>query len=126
MNFDRVSLKDDLFLPRGPLSSESTNMNHSAKRHSAVRLERNEPRLLFAAHVAGSSVAYSTIQAAVNAAPVGGTVTVDAGTYAEQVTISKSLTIDWRNRPASTRASAVESARPIRPKPTLPARHQVA
>ena len=47
-----------------------------------------------AAHVLGSSVSYSTIQAAVNAAPTGGTVTVDAGTYSEQVVIGRSMTID--------------------------------
>jgi hypothetical protein len=53
-----------------------------------------ERRRLLAAHVAGSSVVYTTIQAAVNAAPVGGTVTVDAGTYAEEVTVTTaSLTI---------------------------------
>ncbi len=46
-----------------------------------------------AAHVSGSTVAYATIQAAVNAAPAGGTVTVDAGSYAETVTVGKSLTI---------------------------------
>ena len=48
---------------------------------------------MLAAHIAGSSTVYSTIQAAVNAATAGATITVDAGTYAEQVTITKSLTI---------------------------------
>ncbi len=56
-----------------------------------VVFDRLEDRQMMAAHVAG--VTYATIQAAVNAAPVGGTVTVDAGTYAETVTVNKSLTI---------------------------------
>lgn len=53
-----------------------------------------EQRQLMAAHVLGSTTSYATIQAAVDAAPVGGTVTVDAGSYAEQVTVSKTLTIE--------------------------------
>ena len=65
----------------------------ASRRISTASTERLEHRLLFAAHVAGSTAVYATIQAAVNAAPVGGVVTVDAGTYAEQVTVSKSLTI---------------------------------
>ncbi len=56
-------------------------------------VEAAERRQLLAAHVVGSAVAYGTIQAAVDAAPAGGTVTVDAGTYAEQVTIAKPLTV---------------------------------
>ena len=56
-------------------------------------VERLEGRQMMAAHVLGSTALYATIQAAVNAAPAGGTVTVDAGTYAEQVTITKSLTV---------------------------------
>ncbi len=52
-----------------------------------------EDRQLMAAHVAGSTTSYATIQGAVNAAPVGGTVTVDAGTYTETVTVNKALTI---------------------------------
>ncbi len=50
--------------------------------------------MLLAAHVAGSPAVYATIQGAVNAAPAGGVVTVDAGTYPEQVTIGKPLTVD--------------------------------
>jgi hypothetical protein len=57
-------------------------------------VEALEGRLMMAAHILGSSTVYSTIQAAVNAAPAGATVTVDAGSYAEMVTVSKSLTID--------------------------------
>ena len=63
---------------------------------AAVRraVEAMEGRLLFAAHVVGSPAVYATIQAAVDNAPAGGTVTVDAGTYAEQVTITQPLTIE--------------------------------
>jgi hypothetical protein len=48
---------------------------------------------MLAAHVVGSSTVYSTIQAAVNAAPSGATINVDAGNYAELVTITKPMTI---------------------------------
>ena len=48
---------------------------------------------MFAAHIVGNPTAYATIQAAVNAATAGAVITVDAGTYAEQVTISKTLTL---------------------------------
>ena len=68
---------------------------HAAKaaRRSDRHHERLERRQLMAAHVAGSTVSYATIQAAVDAAPVNGTVTVDAGTYNETVTVSKTLTL---------------------------------
>src|SRR5207253_339826 len=56
-------------------------------------IEKLETRRLYAAHIAGSSTVYSTIQAAVNAASTGATITVDAGTYAEKVTINKTLTL---------------------------------
>ena len=56
-------------------------------------VESLENRCLLAAHVLGSSSVYSTIQGAVNAAPVGGTITVDAGTYPELVTVNKRLTL---------------------------------
>src|ERR1700761_8959655 len=62
-------------------------------RQRTVAVEPMEQRLLLAAHIVGSSTSYATIQAAVNAAVAGATITVDAGTYAEQVTVSKSLTI---------------------------------
>ena len=62
-------------------------------RAAGVEVDRLEGRQLMAAHVAGGTVAYATIQAAVNAAPAGGTVTVDAGSYAETVAVNKPLTI---------------------------------
>ena len=52
-----------------------------------------ELRQMLAAHVAGSTVNYATIQAAVDAAAAGGTVTVDAGTYNETVSVYKPLTL---------------------------------
>ncbi len=48
---------------------------------------------MFTASVIGSPVVYPTIQAAVNAAPAGGTVRVSAGTYDELVTVNKPLTL---------------------------------
>ena len=55
--------------------------------------ESLERRQLFAAHIVGNTASYATIQAAVNAALPGATITVDAGTYNETVTVNKSLTI---------------------------------
>ena len=56
-------------------------------------IELFERRLLFAAHVVGSPADFPTIQAAVDAAPAGGTVTVDPGTYAELVIVEKPLVL---------------------------------
>lgn len=57
-------------------------------------IEALEGRLMLAAHIVGSSTVYSTIQAAVNAAPAGATITVDPGTYTELITVDEPLTID--------------------------------
>ncbi|HET6251483.1 MAG TPA: NPCBM/NEW2 domain-containing protein [Tepidisphaeraceae bacterium] len=57
-------------------------------------VEPLENRVMLAAHIAGSSTVYSTIQAAVNAASAGAVITVDAGSYPEEVTVTKSLTIE--------------------------------
>src|SRR5690348_10790628 len=57
------------------------------------RIERLEGRLFLAAHIVGSSTVYATIQAAVDAAAPGATITVDAGNYPELVGVNKSLTI---------------------------------
>src|SRR5690348_13135118 len=56
-------------------------------------LERMEPRAYLAAHILGNATVYQTIQAAVNAASPGATINIDAGNYAELVTISKPLTL---------------------------------
>jgi pectin methylesterase-like acyl-CoA thioesterase len=60
---------------------------------SSHAVELLEPRRLFAAHIVGSATNYATIQAAVNAAVAGQTITVDAGVYSELVTVTKQLTI---------------------------------
>ena len=88
---------------QNPQSNRSTDGRQSRQRQAVARaagravrsavFDRLEPRQLMAAHVVGSTTSYATIQAAVNAAPAGGTVTVDAGSYAETVTVNKSLTI---------------------------------
>ncbi|MBV8780523.1 MAG: NPCBM/NEW2 domain-containing protein, partial [Phycisphaerae bacterium] len=65
----------------------------SSRRSRRSAFENLEARRLFAAHIVGSTVSYSTIQAAVNAASAGATINVDAGTYNETVTINKSLTL---------------------------------
>src|SRR5690242_3468531 len=62
-------------------------------RRAPHTLELVERRQLLAAHITGSATIYSTIQAAVDAAPSGGVVTVDSGTYSELVFIDKPLTL---------------------------------
>jgi hypothetical protein len=58
-------------------------------------LELLESRLAPAGvHDLSTHMDYTTIQAAVNAANPGDTILVDAGTYAESVTVNKSLTIE--------------------------------
>jgi len=56
-------------------------------------VELLEGRQLMAAHIVGMPGAFATIQAAVNAAPAGGTVRVDPGVYHESVVINKQLTV---------------------------------
>src|SRR5450432_4169070 len=65
----------------------------SVRGRGSAFFELLEGRQLFAAHILGSTTSYTTIQAAVNAASKGAIITVDAGTYAELVTVNKSLTI---------------------------------
>jgi hypothetical protein len=73
--------------------------------------EMLENRTHLAAHIVGSSTNYSTIQAAVNAAAAGNTITVDAGTYNETVTINKTLTLKGAKAgiDARTRSTSGES-----------------
>lgn len=59
-------------------------------RHASL-IERLEDRQLLAAHI-GNAV-YPTIQSAVDAAAPNATITVDAGTYEEDVTIGKPVTL---------------------------------
>ncbi len=72
-------------------------MSKRARRQSANRyfrsLESLETRRFLAAHIVGSTTSYATIQAAVDAAATGATITVDAGTYSENVVIAKTLTL---------------------------------
>jgi len=46
-----------------------------------------------AAHINGDPTVYATIQAAVDAAAPGAVINVDAGSYSEQISINKSLTL---------------------------------
>jgi len=69
-------------------------------------LEQLELRFFMAAHIVGSTTTYSTIQAAVNAASPGAVITVDAGTYNEQVTVNKSLTIQGAKAGIDARSSS--------------------
>ncbi len=66
-----------------------------AKPHALVhlRLEHLEDRLAWPSTTLTSMQSFATIQAAVNAANPGDTLLADAGTYAENVTINKSLSL---------------------------------
>lgn len=68
-------------------------------------IEKMEPRQLLAAHIAGNATTYATIQAAVDAASAGATITVDAGTYPELVTITKTLTLKGARAGVDARTS---------------------
>ncbi len=72
-----------------------------AARCTILRLEYLEQRLAPAVHDLTTSSVFSTIQAAVNAANPGDTLLADAGIYAENVTINKSLTLEGASSPAS-------------------------
>jgi hypothetical protein len=64
---------------------------------------------MLAAHIVGSSVVYSTIQAAVNAATAGAVINVDSGTYPELVTVNKTLTIRGAQAGVDARSNARQS-----------------
>src|SRR6266404_3882256 len=72
-------------------------------------VEQLEARTLLAAHVVGDPTVYATIQGAVTAAPAGGVINVDAGTYAETVTVNKSLTINGAQSGIDARSNARQS-----------------
>ena len=86
-------------------------MKHHGRRRSRLRLpyETCEPRTHLAAHLSGSSTNFATIQAAVDAAVAGQTITVDAGTYSEQVFVDKSLTIRGAKAGVDARTRATTS-----------------
>src|ERR1019366_5670240 len=59
-----------------------------------LRLEVLEERCTPATLRVGATEAFTTIQSAVNAAAANDTILVDAGTYQENVTINKALTLE--------------------------------
>jgi len=71
----------------------SFRSQHIQRRRRFRSIDGLERRLHLAAHIVGESNAYSTIQAAVDAALAGATITVDAGTYPELVSVDKTVTI---------------------------------
>ncbi len=75
---------------------------------AAVGIDAFEPletRRLLAAHIVGGGT-YSSIQAAVDAASAGATITVDPGNYAEQVVIGKSVTLEGAMTGVDARSNA--------------------
>ena len=88
--------------------------SHKVAAACGKTVEALEGRQMLAAHILGSSAVYSTIQAAVDAAPTGATITVDPGNYAELVTVYKTLTIDGAqagvDARSNTRAATSSSA----------------
>lgn len=74
-------------------------------------IEPLEQRRLLTVHDLTTSTDYATIQAAVNGANPGDTLLADAGTYAENVTVNKSLIIEGAQHgvDAGTRTGVSES-----------------
>src|SRR4051794_38471752 len=86
-------------------------------RSSIQTLEQLETRRFLAAHIVGNATNFATIQAAVDAASAGQTVTVDPGNYPETVSIFKQLTVkgaqagnDGRSNARGTGESIVTGA----------------
>src|SRR5256885_9483556 len=73
---------------------------------SRATSELLERRRFLAAHITGNPTVYATIQDAVDAAVAGNTITVDAGTYPEQVVIFKQLTIQGAQAGVDGRSNA--------------------
>jgi hypothetical protein len=87
-------------------------------RFALPRLERLEDRTLLAANLFGPGGnligIFPTIQGAVNAAdPSGDTIKVDPGTYTEQVTINKSLTLQGNGAGAIIQAPSTMTPDPV-------------
>src|SRR5262245_15851910 len=71
----------------------------------AKRFERLEGRQLFAAHIVGDPTVYASIQAAVDAALPNAVINIDAGSYAEQVSIFKPITINGARASSDARSN---------------------
>lgn len=91
--------------------SRSRSTESCIDRAARVTIEGLESRQMLAAHIVGNATNYTTIQAAINAASAGATITVDAGTYTEAITVNKSLTIKGAKAglDARTRGTSGES-----------------
>jgi hypothetical protein len=92
------------------LRRPTSNRHSNTKRHQRLfpRLESLEHRLLLSITDVTTGTMYPTIQAAVNGANPGDTILVGAGSYAEKVTVNKSLILEGAQHgiDAQTRSGA--------------------
>ncbi len=72
-------------------AARALRLGSSAQPRKALEILEN--RRMLAAHIVGNATVFSSIQAAVDASVAGQTITVDAGTYPEEVVVAKQLTI---------------------------------
>src|SRR5438874_166614 len=98
---------------RGRISSVRRIKAGKSRKRRRRDLELLENRRLLAAHIVGNAAVFTTIQAAVDAASAGQTVTVDAGRYPEQVSIFKQLTLKGAQAGVDGRSNARGSGESI-------------
>jgi hypothetical protein len=107
--FDLASSLKRILPPRS-----TRDQRRSSPQRASLRLEHLEDRFVPAVTDLTTGVPYATIQQAVNAANSGDTILADAGTYTEQVTINKSLTLEGAQHGVDAR-----DGRPGAPESTL-------
>jgi fibronectin type 3 domain-containing protein len=93
-------------MSRSSRSHRKSGLRSSSRDNALLkRFEGLEGRQLFAAHVVGDPTVYASIQAAVDAALPNAVINVDAGSYAEQVSIFKPLTINGARSGSDARSN---------------------
>jgi titin len=87
----------------------SKRLKHS-KRGVSRAFETLEQRRLLSARIIGNATVFATIQAAVDAAAANAVINVDPGTYSEQVTVAKTLTIRGAGASIDARSNARQNS----------------